>query len=96
MYRLIVEKGVEGTRFHAVAETGIRFKEIAEKIDLHKRLEGRRVVAPEVYDEMCNLREKAHLKKDYKPQGNVETLVPNTYYLTEVDDMFRRKYAIAQ
>ncbi|KXS97208.1 hypothetical protein AC578_864 [Pseudocercospora eumusae] len=71
-------------------------KEIAEKINLHKRLESRRVVAPEVYDEMCNLREKAHLKKDYKPQGNVETLVPNTYYLTQVDDMFRRKYAVAQ
>ena len=43
---------------------------------------------------MCNLREEAHLKKGYKPKGNVETLLPGTYYLTEVDDMFRRKYEV--
>ena len=43
---------------------------------------------------MCLLREKAHLKSDYKPLGNVDTLVKGTYYLTEVDDMFRRKYKI--
>lgn len=68
--------------------------EMAEKLDLQERLNTRRVVAPEVYDEMCLLREKAHLKKDFKPVGNVEDLLPGTYYLTEVDDMFRRKYEI--
>ncbi|KIW97992.1 hydroxymethylglutaryl-CoA synthase [Cladophialophora bantiana CBS 173.52] len=68
--------------------------EMAEKLNLQKRLDARRVVAPEVYDEMCMLREKAHLKKDFKPLGNVEHLVPGTYYLTEVDDMFRRKYEV--
>lgn len=44
--------------------------------------------------QMCMLREKAHLQKDYKPKGNEETIVPGTYYLTEIDDMFRRKYEI--
>ncbi|EXJ84459.1 hydroxymethylglutaryl-CoA synthase [Capronia epimyces CBS 606.96] len=68
--------------------------EMLEKLNLQKRLDDRRVVSPEVYDEMCLLREKAHLKKDFKPVGNVENLVPGTYYLTEVDDMFRRKYEI--
>ncbi|KAK5035018.1 3-hydroxy-3-methylglutaryl coenzyme A synthase, partial [Cryomyces antarcticus] len=29
--------------------------QMKEKLDLHRRLEGRRTVAPEVYDEMCNL-----------------------------------------
>lgn len=43
---------------------------------------------------MCNLREKAHLKKNYIPQGTTDGLAPGTYYLTEVDDMFRRKYDI--
>jgi hydroxymethylglutaryl-CoA synthase len=71
-------------------------KEIAEKIDLHKRLESRRVVAPEVYDEMCNLREKAHLKKNYKPEGSVATLFPGTYYLVDINDMFQRKYEVKQ
>ena len=84
---------------------------IVEKVDLQNRLEARRTVAPEVYDEvshrgqgggkvllterqMCNLREEAHLKKGYKPKGDVDTLLPDTYYLTEVDDMFRRKYEV--
>jgi hydroxymethylglutaryl-CoA synthase len=43
---------------------------------------------------MCNLREKAHLQKSYTPVGNPETITAGTYYLTEVDDMFRRKYEI--
>ena len=68
--------------------------EMVEKLNLQERLDARRVVAPEVYDEMCMLREKAHLKKDFKPVGSVEDLVPGTFYLTEVDDMFRRKYEI--
>lgn len=68
--------------------------EMAEKLNLEDRLNSRRVVAPEVYDEMCMLREKAHLKKDFKPAGEVEHLLPGTYYLTEVDGMFRRKYDI--
>lgn len=43
---------------------------------------------------MCLLREEAHLQKGYQPKGNVESLVAGTYYLTEVDDMFRRKYEV--
>ena len=43
---------------------------------------------------MCVLREHAHLKKNFKPSGKTETLYPNTYYLSEVDDMFRRQYEI--
>ena len=71
-------------------------EEMKTKVDLQARLDSRRVVAPEVYDEMCNLREHAHLKKNFKPAGKEETLYPNTYYLTGVDDMFRRSYAIKE
>ncbi|KAL9096675.1 MAG: hypothetical protein Q9165_001163 [Trypethelium subeluteriae] len=71
-------------------------KDIQEKLDIQNRLAARRVVPPQVYDDMCNLREKAHLQKNYSPSGNPETIFPNTYYLTDVDDMFRRKYAIKQ
>ncbi|PGH18068.1 hydroxymethylglutaryl-CoA synthase [Helicocarpus griseus UAMH5409] len=67
---------------------------IVEKIDLKKRLAARRVVAPEVYDQMCLMREHAHLKKDFVPVGNPETILPGTYYLKKVDDMFRREYEI--
>ena len=43
---------------------------------------------------MCNLREQAHLKKSYTPSGDPSTLFPGTYYLTGIDDMFRRTYEI--
>ena len=68
--------------------------EMVEKLDLKNRLEARTVLTPKAYDEMCQLREHAHLKKNFKPSGNTETLFPGTYYLTEVDDMFRRKYEV--
>ncbi|KAI9786661.1 MAG: 3-hydroxy-3-methylglutaryl coenzyme A synthase [Geoglossum umbratile] len=68
--------------------------EMKGRLDVHARLSARRTVAPEVYDEMCLLREKAHLQKDYKPQGGVDTIAEGTYYLTCVDDMFRRHYEI--
>lgn len=44
--------------------------------------------------QMCVLREQAHLQKSYSPKGNPQTLVKGTYYLTEIDDMFKRKYEI--
>ncbi|KAF2425233.1 erg13, 3-hydroxy-3-methylglutaryl-CoA (HMG-CoA) synthase [Tothia fuscella] len=69
-------------------------KEMAEKLALHDRLDARRVVPPQTYDDMCNLREHAHLKKSYTPTGQVDTLFPGTYYLTNIDDMFRRAYEI--
>ncbi|MCJ1361114.1 3-hydroxy-3-methylglutaryl coenzyme A synthase [Acarospora aff. strigata] len=68
--------------------------DMVQKLDLHARLDARRTVAPEVYDEMCVLREKAHLQKSYDPKGNPETVAKGTYYLTGIDDMFRRKYEI--
>ncbi|KAJ5727536.1 hypothetical protein N7493_005356 [Penicillium malachiteum] len=67
---------------------------IVEKLDLKNRLDSRNVLAPAAYDEMCKLREHAHLKKNFKPVGSTETLQSGAYYLTEVDDMFRRKYEI--
>lgn len=45
---------------------------------------------------MCHLREQAHLQKDYTPKGNPDTIVSGTYYLTGVDSMFRRTYAVKQ
>ena len=44
--------------------------------------------------QMCVLRERAHLQKSYAPKGNPGTLVKGTYYLIEIDEMFKRKYEI--
>lgn len=43
---------------------------------------------------MCDLRKQAHLQKDYVPKGESSTISSGTYYLTKVDDMFKREYAI--
>ncbi len=45
---------------------------------------------------MCELRHQAHLKKDYAPKGEVSTIASGAYYLTKVDDMFKREYAIKE
>lgn len=67
---------------------------IVEKLDLQNRLTSRAELSPQAYDDMCKLREHAHLQKNFKPSGSTETLQPGTYYLTEVDDMFRRFYEV--
>ncbi|KAI5788415.1 putative hydroxymethylglutaryl-CoA synthase [Geopyxis carbonaria] len=64
----------------------------AEKLNLEERLASRNVVAPQVYDDMCELRHKAHLQKDYSPAGNPDTIAKGAYYLTKVDGVFRREY----
>lgn len=44
--------------------------------------------------QMCNLREKAHLQKEYTPSGDAETITKDTYYLSKIDEMYRRQYEI--
>ena len=44
--------------------------------------------------QMCDLRRKAHLQKNYKPEGDVSNIASGVYYLDNVDDMFRRTYAV--
>ncbi len=46
------------------------------------------------WTQKCELRKKAHLQKDYTPSGDPATIAKGVYYLTSVDDMFRRKYEI--
>ncbi|KAJ8106717.1 hypothetical protein OPT61_g9357 [Boeremia exigua] len=69
-------------------------KVMAEMLDTKNRLTARRTVDPAVYDEMCNLRERAHLNKNYTPAGDPNTLFPGTYYLTEIDNLFQRNSSV--
>lgn len=63
-------------------------------LNLKERLAARNTLTPEEFDSYCELRKKAHLQKNYTPAGTPETIASGVYYLTEVDDMFRRKYEI--
>ncbi|PHH82942.1 hypothetical protein CDD82_4265 [Ophiocordyceps australis] len=69
-------------------------EKLIETLDIPARLEARRAVPPETYEEMCNLRKQAHLQKDYTPKGDTSTIASGTYYLEKVDDMFRREYSV--
>ncbi|UKZ79243.1 hypothetical protein TrVFT333_006993 [Trichoderma virens FT-333] len=67
---------------------------IGKTLNIPARLEARRAVPPETYDEMCNLRKQAHLQKNYTPKGDASTITPGTFYLEKVDDMFKREYSV--
>ncbi|KAK5652725.1 hypothetical protein OQA88_9578 [Cercophora sp. LCS_1] len=69
-------------------------EKISQVLDIPNRLVARRAVPPETYDSMCDLRKKAHLQKDFTPEGDVSTIEPGTYYLEKVDDMFKRFYSV--
>uniref|UniRef100_A0A0B7AGV3 Hydroxymethylglutaryl-CoA synthase n=1 Tax=Arion vulgaris TaxID=1028688 RepID=A0A0B7AGV3_9EUPU len=60
--------------------------------DLKHRLESRQCVPPEEFDKIMKLREQTHHLAPYKPVGSVSALFPDTWHLTEVDSMHRRKY----
>lgn len=67
---------------------------IIKVCDLKSKLDNRKVLSAVQYEDFIDLREKAHLKKDFEPKGDIEGLVKGTYYLTKVDEMYRREYAI--
>lgn len=67
-----------------------------EACDLQKKLKDRKVLSAVQFEEYIALREKAHLRKDFEPSGDIKGLSPGTYYLTKVDDMYRRQYSIKE
>ncbi|XP_013077525.2 hydroxymethylglutaryl-CoA synthase 1-like [Biomphalaria glabrata] len=60
--------------------------------DLKLRLDSRQCVVPEDFDRNMKLREQTHHLAPYNPVGSTSVLFPGTWYLTEVDNMHRRKY----
>ncbi|XP_067928668.1 hydroxymethylglutaryl-CoA synthase 1-like [Watersipora subatra] len=63
--------------------------------DLPQRLESRQKVDPSVFSEALKLREETHHLAPYTPVGDTAVLFPGTFYLTSIDDKYRREYAIA-
>lgn len=71
-------------------------EKISQVLDIPNRLASRHALAPEVFDATCDLRKKAHLQKDYKPEGDVANIASGVYYLENIDDMFKRSYLIKE
>lgn len=60
--------------------------------DIPARLASRRQVEPTEFLKTLNAREHTHNNSNYTPTCSEEDLFPGTYYLTNVDDKFRRTY----
>ncbi|ODV60013.1 hydroxymethylglutaryl-CoA synthase [Ascoidea rubescens DSM 1968] len=69
-------------------------KKIIKTLNLQERLDNRVKKSPEQYTSAIDLREKAYKQKNFQPKGSIDNLVKGTYYLTNIDDMFIRTYAI--
>lgn len=60
----------------------------------YKLGEGRKQKTPEEYVAAIELREKAHLQKNFKPSGSLDDIAPGAYYLVDVNDKFQRSYEV--
>lgn len=67
---------------------------LVKAADFKNKLEDRTTQTPVEYEAATDLREQAHLKKDFEPKGDVKFIKDGVYYLVSIDDMFRRKYAV--
>lgn len=69
------------------------FQQFVAKLDyVLPLLNAREKVAPEVFSQLMEVREKNNHAAPYTPSGSVSALFPGTYYLKEVDDKHRRTY----
>uniref|UniRef100_A0A665VQP0 Hydroxymethylglutaryl-CoA synthase n=1 Tax=Echeneis naucrates TaxID=173247 RepID=A0A665VQP0_ECHNA len=68
-------------------------KLVSSLSDLKVRLDSRTKVSPVVFSENMKLREETHHLASYVPRGSVDDLFPGTWYLTRVDDKYRREYS---
>ncbi|KAG8132983.1 hypothetical protein E2320_010803 [Naja naja] len=68
-------------------------KLVSSLSDLEARLGSRKCVSPEKFSEILKVREDTHNSVDHIPHGSKDDLFPGTWYLEQVDEKHRRKYA---
>ncbi|XP_060630302.2 hydroxymethylglutaryl-CoA synthase, mitochondrial [Anolis sagrei] len=75
-------------------ETGSPLEKLVSSLsDLEVRLNSRKCVPPEKFAEIMKVREDTHHLVNHTPHGSKEDLFPGTWYIEQVDDKNRRKYA---
>lgn len=60
----------------------------------YKLGEGRKQKTPQEYVNAIELREKAHLQKNFQPTGSLDDIAAGVYYLVDINDKFQRKYEV--
>ncbi|XP_044744674.1 hydroxymethylglutaryl-CoA synthase 1 [Coccinella septempunctata] len=58
------------------------------KINLHQRQK----IEPQEFEKFMDIRQKSNHSAPYEPLGSIESFFPGTYYLTKIDEKYRRSY----
>ncbi len=67
--------------------------EIVQKMSISEKLNTRIIVDPKAFVTTMHLMETRYGAKDFVPVSSHSTLRPGTFYLTEVDALYRRRYS---
>ena len=65
----------------------------SRNVDIQERLDNRIKITPDDFEKILLRKEKLFLINNYIPQGSITNLRENTYYLTRVDEKWRRYYS---
>jgi hydroxymethylglutaryl-CoA synthase len=84
--------GLASSLFSCKFVEGQKLAEIAEKMDIAAKLQSRIAVTPKEFVETMHLMETRYGAKDFIPVSSKSTLRPMTYYITQVDNLYRRSY----
>jgi hydroxymethylglutaryl-CoA synthase len=84
--------GLAASFFSLVVKGDI--SDIVKVLDFKNKLDNRITVSPKDYEAALELREKAHLAKNFEPTGDLESLRSGTYYLVSINDKFQREYKV--
>ena len=68
-------------------------KIILKNKDIIIKLNERIKISPFLYESILLKKEKLYLKNNYIPYGKIEDLFEGTFYLTKIDNLWRRFYA---
>ncbi|KAL5748640.1 hypothetical protein ACOSQ2_025937 [Xanthoceras sorbifolium] len=89
--------GLSSTMFSLKLSEGqnsFSLSNIATVMNVAEKLKSRHEFPPEKFVEVMQLMEHRYGAKDFVTSKDSSLLAPGTYYLTEVDSMYRRFYAI--
>ena len=67
---------------------------IRNAMDLLARLQSTKVVPCQEYVDSLKMREENHNAKEFAPKGSLDNLWPGSYYLTRIDEKYRRFYDV--
>ncbi|KAG0616414.1 hypothetical protein M758_5G113500 [Ceratodon purpureus] len=84
--------GLASSLFSCKFVEGEKLSEIADKMSIASKLESRIQVTPKEFVDTMHLMETRYGAKDFIPVSSKSTLRPGTFFITQVDALYRRSY----